>query len=224
MQPSVSMPALKAFIFDLDGTLIDSLADLAGAVNRMLAEYGFPEHPVAHYPQWIGEGMRELVTRALPEERRADEALITQCLLDYRKYYADHWHDQTQVYPGVKEVLVALKNSGRRVGCISNKTHAFTVLCCEHFFPEGTFEFVLGQREGVPRKPEPMVAHEAALLLDLSTPEMVYVGDSGLDMVFARRAGMHAVGVSWGFRSVEELRDCGADCIIQHPRELLALP
>lgn len=219
-RPERIMPSPKAFLFDLDGTLIDSLADLASAVNRMLVEHGYPERELAVFPQYIGEGVRQLVWRALPEQARTDE-IIDTCLRDYQKHYADGWHDQTVVYEGMMETLTALKARGFKIGCISNKPHRFTTLCCDHFFPAGTFEVVFGQRDEVPRKPDPAAALEAAGILGLPVAECAYVGDSGIDMKFAQNAGMFGIGVSWGFRSVQELRENGAQAIVDHPRELL---
>lgn len=217
------MPALKAILFDLDGTLIDSLADLAGAINRMLVEYGYPERELAVFPEYIGDGVRQLVWRALPEHARTDE-IIDACLRDYQRHYESGWHDQTVVYEGMMETLTQLKARGLKVGCISNKPHRFTTLCCGHFFPAGSFEIVLGQRDEVPRKPDPAGAIEAAAALGVELARCAYVGDSGIDMAFAKNAGMTGIGVSWGFRSVEELREHGAHVIVDHPRDLLALP
>lgn len=214
------MSTLKAYIFDLDGTLIDSLKDLASAVNRMLVEQGYPERDLALFPEYIGDGMRQLVTRALPESARQDE-IIDRCLSSYQQQYDSGWHDQTVVYAGMQDVLDELKGRGLKIGCISNKPHRFTQLCCDHFFPAGTFDVVLGQRDEVPRKPDAAGAHEAAAILGLSTADCAYIGDSGIDMAFAKNAGMRGIGVSWGFRSVSELQEHGADVIVNLPWDLL---
>jgi phosphoglycolate phosphatase len=214
------MSFIKAYIFDLDGTLIDSLKDLASAVNRMLVEQGYPERDLALFPEYIGDGMRQLVSRALPESART-EAIIDRCLGSYQQQYQNGWHDQTIVYAGMQDVLDELKGRGLKIGCISNKPHHFTQLCCDHFFPAGTFAVVLGQRDEVPRKPDPAGAHEAAALLGLTTADCAYVGDSGIDMAFAKNAGMRGIGVSWGFRSVAELQAHGADVIVHLPWDLL---
>jgi len=216
------MTDLKAFIFDLDGTLIDSLADLATAVNRMLVEKGYPARNISLFPEFIGDGMKKLVERALPESAR-DEAIIEACMRNYQAHYENCWHDQTACYPGMQEALEVLKTRGMRLGCISNKPDRFTRLCCDHFFPAKTFEVVFGQREAVPRKPDPAAAIEAAHLLNLNPSEIAYVGDSGIDMAFAKAAGMRAVGVTWGFRSADELRNKGADVLVTHPAELTGL-
>lgn len=215
-------PQLKAFIFDLDGTLINSLADLASAINRMLAKRGYPTRDLSLFPKFIGEGMRQLVERALPEQAR-DGATIDACLQDYVREYEQCWHEQTAAYDGIVEVLTGLQSRGFPIGCISNKAHGFTQLCCAHFFPAITWNVIFGQREGVPRKPDAAAAHEAAGLLGITVDQIAYVGDSGIDMQFAKNAGMHAVGVTWGFRSADELRENGADVLLTAPREILAL-
>jgi phosphoglycolate phosphatase len=217
------MPALQAILFDLDGTLIDSLADLAGAINRMLVEHGYPARDLEVFPEYIGDGVRQLVWRALPEHARTEE-VIDACLRDYQRHYESGWHDQTVVYEGMMETLTELKARGLKLGCISNKPHRFTTLCCDYFFPAGTFEIVLGQRDEVPRKPHPAGALEAAAALGVDVTRCAYVGDSGIDMSFAKNAGMFGIGVSWGFRSVQELNAHGAQVIVHQPRELAALP
>ncbi len=214
------MSSIKAYLFDLDGTLIDSLKDLASAVNRMLVEQGYPERDLALFPEYIGDGMRQLVSRALPESARTD-AIIDCCLKSYQQQYQKGWHDQTIVYAGMQDVLDELKGRGLKIGCISNKPHHFTQLCCDHFFPADTFAVVLGQRDEVPRKPDPAGAHEAAALLGLTPADCAYVGDSGIDMAFAKNSGMRGIGVSWGFRSVAELQAHGADVIVHLPWDLL---
>lgn len=214
--------SLQAFIFDLDGTLIDSLADLATAVNRMLVEKGYPARNISLFPEFIGDGMKKLVERALPEEAR-DAAIIEACIKDYQRHYETCWHDQTRCYRGMAEAVVELKARGMQLGCISNKPDHFTRLCCDHFFPPGTFAVVFGQRDSVPRKPHPAAGLEAAKFLNLNPDEIAYVGDSGIDMAFAKASGMRAVGVSWGFRSIQELRHHGADVIVSDPAELIGL-
>lgn len=216
------MRPLKALLFDLDGTLINSLADLASAINRMLALKGYPQRALALFPKFIGEGMNKLVERALPEDAR-DPATIAECLAEYMRQYDQCWHEQTEVYEGLHEVIAAAQAKGLRVGCISNKGHRFTQLCCAHFFPDVKWDVVFGQREGVPRKPDPAAAHEAAALLGLTTADCAYVGDSGIDMEFATRAGMLSVGVTWGFRSEAELQENGAKLLFSQPHQLRSL-
>lgn len=210
---------LQAFIFDLDGTLIDSLRDLATAVNRMLAASGFPERPLNLFPLYIGDGMRKLVERALPPEA-ADQATIDRCVAGYLEQYALCWHDQTTVYPGMTETLDLLRKNHRRLAVLSNKPDAFTRLCCDHFFQAGTFEAAFGQRDGIPRKPDPTAAFEIAEKIGVPPSRCAYVGDSGVDMQLAKAAGMLGIGVLWGFRPADELMANGADHLISYPSEL----
>jgi phosphoglycolate phosphatase len=216
------MPAPAAFIFDLDGTLIDSMADIAESINRMLDARGFPRREAESFTQMIGDGMEKLVERALPEAHR-EPSLIESCVEEYRAFYDLLWKEQTRPYDGMTDVLNELRQRGMKLGVISNKAHRFTVPMTQHFFGDSIFDHILGQRAEVPRKPDPAGAHEMAAALGLPVSRLAYVGDSGIDMAFAKAAGMLAVGVSWGFRSVEELRAQGADHILDHPRELLTL-
>ena len=216
------MPNPKAYIFDLDGTLIDSLADIAESINRMLDGRGYPRCAAGDFTQMIGDGMEKLVERALPEEAR-EESLILICVEEYRAHYDQLWQEQTRPYAGIVEMLAALKARGVKLGVISNKAHRFTVPMTEHFFGPAVFDHILGQRAEVPRKPDPAGAHEMAAVLGLAAADLAYVGDSGIDMAFAKNAGMLGIGVSWGFRSVAELREHGADLIVNHPVELLTL-
>ena len=213
---------MKAFIFDLDGTLIDSLDDLADAVNLMLAQHGYPQQPREVFPQYIGDGVMKLVERALPESARNAENIKT-CTADYQMHYGNTWNQKTKPYDGMMATLDELRARGMKLAVLSNKPHKFTLLCCAHFFPEGTFDMVLGQRASVPRKPDPAGALEIAETLGFPVTESCYIGDSGIDMETATRAGMLAVGVRWGFRDEEELRANGAQVLVSSPHELLEI-
>lgn len=212
----------EAYIFDLDGTLIDSLADIAESINRMLDDRGYPRCRPEDFKQMVGDGMEKLVERALPEAVR-EESLILICVEEYRAHYDQLWQEQTRPYEGILEMLAALKARGVKLGVISNKAHRFTVPMTEHFFGRTVFDHILGQRAEVPRKPAPDGAHEMASVLGVEVSKCAYVGDSGIDMAFAKNAGMLGIGVSWGFRSVAELREHGADLIVDSPSELLVL-
>ena len=155
------MPTPKAYIFDLDGTLIDSLADIAESINRMLDGRGYPRCAAGDFTQMIGDGMEKLVERALPEEAR-EESLILICVEEYRAHYDQLWQEQTRPYAGIMEMLAALKAQGVKLGVISNKAHRFTVPMTEHFFGPAVFDHILGQRTEVPRKPDAAGAHEMA--------------------------------------------------------------
>lgn len=213
---------LKAFIFDLDGTLLDSLADIAESINRMLAARGYPECEREVFRQMVGDGMEKLVERALPAEARSAE-MIRICTEEYRALYDTLWNRETRPYPGIEPLLDELRAGGVKLGVISNKAHRFTVPMCEHFFGADRFDMVLGAREEVPRKPAPDAGLEMAAAFGLSPAECAYVGDSGIDMAFAKACGMRAIGVKWGFRDEAELREHGADVLVAEAGELVGL-
>ncbi len=213
---------LKALLFDLDGTLLDSLADIAAAMNRMLAERGLPACDTDEIRRMVGDGMRQLVVRALPEDQH-DEATVDACLAAYRGHYETLWQTATRPYEGIPELLDELRRRGFKLGVISNKAHRFTVPMTEHFFGSDGFAVVLGQRDEVPRKPDPAGALEAAALLGVTPAECAYVGDSGIDMEFAANSGMTGIGVTWGLRDAAELRAAGATHLVDTPAQVLAL-
>lgn len=213
---------MKAFIFDLDGTLIDSLADLAEAINRMLEARGYPRQPLGVFPKYVGDGVRALVERALPPEMLATEDIEAR-VNEYQKHYHDTWKSETRPYVGIEEALHGLHERGMKLAVLSNKPHAFTLLCCKHFFPDTPFEIVLGARSGVPKKPDPAGAFEICKTLGVEPSECAYVGDSGIDMQLAVNAGMLAVGVKWGFRGETELRENGAAEIVTTPDDIVCL-
>lgn len=216
------MKTTKVVLFDLDGTLIDSLVDLGQAVNRAMVDLGFPEHPIQRCREYIGEGAKRLVERALPTEHQSNGELVERALALYQEHYEAGWHDQTSVYPGMVELLQSLKAAGVKMGVISNKPHPFTLKCVSHFFPDAGFELVLGQRNEVPRKPDPAAALEAAAFFGVGIESCSYVGDSGVDMAFAKAAGMRAIGVAWGFRDREELWANGAEIVVEDAAALEA--
>jgi phosphoglycolate phosphatase len=213
---------MKVFIFDLDGTLIDSLADLAEAVNRMLDDHGYPRAPLSVFPQYIGDGVRALVTRALPQDVLAKEDIDAR-IADYQKHYLDTWHDKTRPYTGMIETLDDLLAHGIKLAVLSNKPDHFTKLCCAHFFPDVPFAPVLGARANVPRKPDPHGALEICCELGVRPKDCAFIGDSGIDMATAVNAGMLPVGVRWGFRGEAELVEHGAKELVSHPDDLVCL-
>jgi len=213
---------LKALIFDLDGTLLDSLADIATSINEMLAARGHPKCETEVFRQMVGDGMEKLVERALPEHAR-DEETIRLGTAEYRALYETHWNLETKPYPGIEALLDALRSRGIKLGVISNKAHRFTVPMCDHFFGPDRFDAILGARDGVPHKPAPDGGLELIAALGLTPDECAYVGDSGIDMAFAKACGMRAIGVLWGFRDEAELREHGADVLVSRAGEILAL-
>jgi phosphoglycolate phosphatase len=210
---------LRAAIFDLDGTLVDSLADIATAMNHSLTHHGLPTHPLADYRQYVGEGVMQLVRKATPADQ---EALHASVLTVYRAYYSEHLFDQTFVFPGIPAVLSALAADGVRLAVLSNKSDGFTRRLVEGLLPGVPFVAVYGERTGVPRKPDPTAALGLATELDVAPEDCAFVGDTPVDMNTARNAGMYGVGVTWGFRSTEELRATGARSLATTADELLA--
>lgn len=213
-------PPFRAVLFDLDGTLLDTLQDLADAVNRVMAKRGHPTHTVEAIRWFIGEGARSLVERALPETART-ETEIEAALADYRADYSQNWNVATKPYAGIVPLLLELQARGLALGVLSNKPHAMTARCVAGYLREFPFKAILGQRDEVAKKPDPEGAHEAANLMGCTPGEILYVGDTAVDMQTARAAGMIALGATWGFRPESELRDNGADAIVHRPLAIL---
>jgi len=212
----------KAVLFDLDGTLLDTLDDLADSANRVLAAMQMPPHPVDAYRYFVGDGMMTLLTRIVPEDRR-DNATLGQITEAFRSDYGNNWAVKSKPYAGITQMLAGLQDRGLQLAILSNKPQEFTQLCVKKLL--GTFAFnpVLGQRDGVAKKPDPAGALEIAELLHIAPEHFLYLGDTSIDMHTAKSAGMCAVGALWGFRTEEELRASGADHLIQSPVELLEL-
>jgi phosphoglycolate phosphatase len=214
---------VSGIIFDLDGTLLDTLDDLADSLNAMLRVKGFREHSTEAVRGFIGNGMENLVRQAAPEDARIDDALVKECLEIYKGEYEKRWNAKTTVYSGIDDLLKKIALKGVPMAVLSNKLDEFTKICIAEFFPDTVFQVVLGMRETVPKKPHPAGALEIAELLGLEPEEMAFVGDSSVDIETAKAAGMMAVGVDWGFRSRAELVECGADWVVSTTEELLDL-
>jgi phosphoglycolate phosphatase len=212
----------RAIVFDLDGTLLDTLDDLAVAANRVLAAMGQPEHPVTAYRYFVGDGLQTLMERILPENLRT-RTVLEAAMVSFQKEYAENWHERSTPYPGIADLLNQLTAEGWSMSILSNKPHDFTRLCVQRLLPDWVFEPLLGQRPGVPKKPDPAAALEIAAFHDCSPENILYVGDTAVDMQTARAAGMDAVGVLWGFRTRDELQTAGARYLISHPGQLLPL-
>ncbi len=212
----------RLVIFDLDGTLLNTIGDLAAATNAVMRAHGYPEHDLTAYRRFVGNGVSKLIERALPAELR-DPAHIKTLLQEFLVHYQAHIDEQTEPYDGIPELLAELTARKIATAVASNKFHAGTVRLIARFFPEIPFIAVLGQREGIPIKPDPTVVQEILRKADLSTEAVLYVGDSGVDMQTARNAAVESVGVTWGFRSREELLENGACHLVSHPAEIVSL-
>lgn len=212
----------KAILFDLDGTLLDTLEDLGNAANCVLAGKGFPIHTLDMYRYFVGDGVTMLMNRALPEDNRNDDT-IRACVRAFREEYGRNWHVKTRPYDGVAEMLDALTANGLKMAVLSNKPDEFTKQCVTEFLPDWTFDMVLGQSNSVPLKPDPSGAREIAKCLNISPSNFIYLGDTAIDMKTAVTAGMFPVGALWGFRTEKELRENGARALIKRPQEILNL-
>ena len=216
------MNNFKAVVFDLDGTLLNTIDDLGNSMNSVLDSMGFPLHTIPEYKYVIGKGLRNLVTNVLPPESR-DEKTIEQCLDKMFQEYGSRWGEKTLPYPGIPELLDKLAEKRIRLAILSNKAHHITMLVFEKYLSRWPFDAVFGERPGIPRKPDPSVAFEIIDILKIPAENIVYLGDSGSDMETAIKAGMYPVGALWGFRNAEELMEYGAKVMIQTPDELLKL-
>ncbi len=214
------MKKYSAVIFDMDGTLLNTLEDLGDCMNRVLARAGYAAHPIDDYRYFVGDGMVNLVRRVLPEQRR-DELMIRQIQTAMVEEYGRHWADKTDLYPGVSALLDELTKREIKKGILSNKPHDFTKVIAERYLKDWRFDPVFGARDEVPRKPDPAAALEICRHWGLEPSEVLYTGDTNTDMQTARKGGMFALGVLWGFRSKEELIENGAQELIAVPQEML---
>ena len=209
----------KAAIFDLDGTLVDSLEDIADSVNETLSAHGFPVHPLRSYLHFVGNGSRTLIQRALPQDK-ASEALVDEILAEYKERYGQNILHKTRPYDGIMDMLGALRRQGIPMGICTNKHQSAAADIVGGLFPEGMFREVIGDQPGLPRKPDPSKALRMAKHFGAAPEEIAYFGDSNVDMETATRAGFLPIGVLWGFRSKEELIEGGAKVILSHPMEI----
>ena len=210
---------IKAVLFDLDGTLVNSLSDLAASTNFALTKFGFSTHETEKYKYFVGDGMAKLIERALPEDKR-DMETINTTLDIFMEHYRAHYVDKTVPYNGISELLDAFK--GYKKAVISNKADEMVIPLTKKLLGD-RFEIVCGKREGYPTKPDPTLTLEIIEKLGVAPNECIFVGDSGMDMAVAKNSGCVALGVLWGFRSEEELLLNGADYIAKKPAEILEI-
>ena len=209
---------IKAVLFDLDGTLADSLSDLADSTNYALSKMGFPSHERDEYKYLVGDGIPKLIERALPVGEKTEENK-KKCFDIFMERYKEHYHDKTVAYDGIPDMLSELKEGGLKIAVISNKAEEMAVKVVEKLFG-GMFDVVAGKREGFPTKPDPALTLEVIRQLGVKPQECVLVGDSGMDMAAAVNAGAAPVGVLWGFRLEDELLKNGARYIVKSPAEI----
>jgi len=214
--------SVNAIIFDLDGTILNSISDIADCANQVLSENNMPVHPVDSYRYFVGEGARTLIRNILPEQFK-NEDIIEEYLQRFKILYNENYNKKSYIYAGIIELLDELFQRKFKVAVFSNKPHVVTLNCLSFYLPDYSFNFIIGQgfREDIPVKPHPAGALHIAESLAIPCCEFLYIGDTATDMKTARSAGMVPVGVSWGFRPQKELIDAGAEIILQRPMELL---
>lgn len=214
------MEQIKLVIFDLDGTLVNTIEDLGTSTNVALKQNGYPTHPLEVYKQFVGNGIYKLVWRALPEEART-EVIIKQVLETFITYYNGHLTDFSKPYEGIYELLHTLRERGVQVAIATNKPHAQAIKLVEACFPDIKFLDVSGNQEGIPHKPNPYTVERIIEKAGVQLAEVLYVGDSDVDMQTAVNASVYGIGVSWGFRSIEELWENGANAVVKEARQIL---
>lgn len=213
--------AFSHVIFDLDGTVLDTLTDLADAGNHVCVEHGWPTYPVDAYRYKVGNGMLKLVERFMPAEFAGNAALFDQALGEFRAFYAEHKEDTTAPYPGTLEMLDELRARGVKLAILTNKDHEAAVPLVARYFGTEHFEIVQGRTPAFPAKPDPQVTRHVLDALGAEAGTALYVGDSDVDIACGHNAGLRSAGVSWGFRGRKELELAGADYVVDSPDELI---
>ncbi|MDL2323130.1 HAD family hydrolase [Bacteroidales bacterium OttesenSCG-928-A17] len=211
----------KAVLFDLDGTLADSLEDIADAMNQTLKQFGYPVFPTPDYRYFVGTGLRNLVIKCLPEDKKADR-YVDETLAVLMTEYGKNVLNKTVLYPGIPELLDVLKQKKYKLAVLSNKADILTQQIAQNLLSKWSFDIIMGVSDRFPRKPDPKSALYIAETLDIDKEQFLYLGDTGVDMQTANAAGMFPIGVTWGFRKKEELIDNGARLIIDKPQDLIS--
>lgn len=212
----------RAALFDLDGTLLDTLEDLADSANEVLRRRGLPVHPIEAYRTFVGDGVHALIRRIVPGVALREEE-VDVMVGEMKEVYARRWKSKSRPYEGMEDALASLEDRGMTLAVLSNKPDEFTRACVSHFFPSVRFVEVRGARPGVPLKPSPEAALAIVEATGIPAADWLYVGDTATDMQTAVAAELFPVGVLWGFREAIELREHGAATLIRHPRELADL-
>jgi len=213
---------LPLLIFDLDGTLVNSIEDLADAVNNSLKKMGYPVHDTAKYNYFVGDGVKELCQRALPENEKTEENIDKLQQL-FKEYYEKNYLAKTKEYVGIRLLLDTLKGAGVRLAVASNKTHEFTVKIVSDIFGDNLFDYVLGSKNDINKKPSPEILNTIIDKIGVGKEKSFMVGDTNIDILTAKNAEIRSIGCLWGFRTREELEKAGADYIVNDPIEILEI-
>lgn len=213
----------KAAIFDLDGTLLDTIADIGDSTNLALKELGYPEKDIKEYKLLVGNGFINLVRKALPESASGDEKIVESTLWRFQQNYSELYMNKTRPYDGIEELIKELHKKGVPMAVDSNKRESFTVNLINKFFPENCFKMVLGEAADRAKKPDPISVNIILEKLGVTAKETLFIGDTKVDIQTGKNAGLATAGVLWGFRDISELQNEGADYIIKQPSELLDL-
>jgi phosphoglycolate phosphatase len=208
----------KLLIFDMDGTILNTLEDLADATNYALSENNLPGRSIDEIRFFVGNGIGKLIERAVPEG--TDKALTEKVFSTFMPYYSEHCADKTRAYDGVCDVISEVRKCGYLTAVVSNKADPAVQTLCKDYFPD-MFDYAVGEKEGARRKPYPDSVYDVLEKLGIEKKDAVYIGDSDVDVQTARNSGLDVIGVSWGFRGRKLLESYGADCIIDKPEELL---
>ena len=208
---------IKAVLFDLDGTLVDSLEDLANTVNILLNKRGYPTHELDQYRYFVGNGVIKLIERALPQEHKDEVMVLKQ---EFDEKYSLNCLNKTNAYPGVNELLEKLKKLGFNLAVVTNKPQEHAIKITKTLFP-GYFKYVFGNSMRHPKKPDPCLTNLVINLFDVKKNEVIYIGDSDVDIQTAKNAKVKSIGVAWGFRGARELKDSGADYVVDQADEIL---
>jgi phosphoglycolate phosphatase len=215
-------PKKTLLIFDLDGTLLDTVDDLAASTNYALKMCGYPVHKSSDYHFFVGNGINKLFERVLPEGEKTQENIV-RVRLNFLEHYGTHNSDLTKPYTGILDLLKSLQNTGIKIAVASNKYQKGTEKLIRHFFSEIHFVAILGQRENIPTKPDPTIVNDILDIAKIEKQKVLYIGDSGVDMLTAKNSGIDAVGVTWGFRPRTEMEEYSPKYIVDHPREILPI-
>lgn len=209
---------MKLAIFDLDGTLINSLDDIAEATNFAMRELGFPERPFNNFNYMVGDGVKKLIERALPDDK---QNFFNKALILYNGYYNENYTAKTYVYEGITETLKQLKSMGMKLAVASNKTHRFTENIISHYFGSNLFDSVYGKSEERPVKPDPSIVNAIMKDMNIEPSDAVMIGDTSIDIKTGKNAGIKTIGCTWGFRTLEELTSAEADFIAYTPEDII---